>query len=458
MSLYFGATILARASGTQKRITLGSAASFSPVALNIIGLLAIGLGAAFYWLDRDARTSRMLGLFLGSIGCSVLAGVNFLRDADQFFLFNTLLMSVPTAASFIFGPEWIRAVRAGIPAGVYNTQFGDRLVRIAQVLGLCYLLASIIYPEKHYALFLRGLTGDFEKTELVFMLLIATPLVLAVLLSGLALLITFRRKVNVAERRRMLGFGLAVPFLGGGLIIGPEHAAYFMLIGELFLIVGAIQYHILQAQRGDFMERFLPSQVVEALADKDSQLNLETGRQEITVVCCDLRKFTPYAEAHDSDHVIGLLRAYYQMVGEAAAECGATIKDYAGDGVLMLVGAPIAYDDHADRGIKLAKQIILRSKDFLAQWSEKQTPLGLGVGVATGDASVGVVGAERLEYAAVGPAINRSSRLCDKAKDGQALIDEKTHALAMGDYSLKKGGSYSLKGMNDKVKTWVFSK
>lgn len=434
---------------------MGSAAEFSPIALNIIGLLAIGLGMAFYALDRQARTSRMLGLFLGSIGCSVLAGVNFLRDAEDHLLLHTLMMSVPTASSFIFGPEWIRAVRAGIPAGVYNTRFGDRLTRVAQLLGVCYLVVSALYPEKHYALFVSGMSGDIFNADRS-LLLIAGPMLFAILLSGFALLITFRRKVNVAERRRMLGFGLAVPFLGLGLVIGAEYAAYVMLVGELFLIVGAIQYHVLQAQRGDFMERFLPSQVVEALADKDSQLNLETGRQDITVVCCDLRKFTPYAEAHDSEHIIGLLRAYYQMVGEAAASSGATIKDYAGDGVLMLVGAPIAFDDHADRGIRLAAQILAQSKEFLALWSDRKAPLGIGIGVSTGSASVGVVGAERLEYAAVGPPINRASRLCDKAKDGQVLVDEATVAMAIEPHSLKKGSGYSLKGINDKVRTWVF--
>lgn len=435
---------------------MGPAAEFSPVALNIIGLLAVGLGVAFYALDRQARTSRMLGLFLGSIGCSVLAGVNFLRDAETHFLLNTLLMSVPTASSFVFGPEWIRAVRSSIPSGAYNTRFGDQLTRVAQALGVSYLLASILYPEKHYALFLSGMSGELVQADLS-LLMIAAPMVLAVLLSSFALLITFRRKVNVAERRRMLGFGLAVPFLGMGVVAGAEYAAYFMLVGELFLIVGAIQYHILQAQRGDFMERFLPSQVVEALTEKGSLLNLETGRQEITVVCCDLRKFTPYAEAHDSEHVIGLLRAYYRMVGEAAANCGATIKDYAGDGVLMLVGAPIAFDDHADRGIRLAAQILRLSKGFLAEWSEGKTPIGIGIGVSTGEASVGVVGAERLEYAAVGPAINRASRLCDKAKDGQVLVDETTVEAANEPHRLKKGSGYSLKGMNDKVRTWVFA-
>lgn len=435
---------------------MGPAAEFSPIALNLIGMLAIGLGSAFYWLDRDERTSQMLGLFLGSIGLSVIAGVNFLRDAEENIRFYTALMSAPTAASIVFGPEWIRAVRARIPSGEYNTRFGDRLLRFAQLCGLFYLVASLVIPEKHYAMFITGIGGNIANTEIATLMLIGLPILLSLLSAGLALAITFRRQIPLGEKRRLAAFGISVPFLGMGLVIGADKAAYVMLVGQLFLIVGAIQYHILQAQRGDFMQRFLPSQVVQALDHNRNKLNLETGKQVITVVACDLRKFTPYAETHESEHVIGLLRAYYKMVGDAAAEFGATIKDYAGDGVLMLVGAPLAYQDHADRGVLLAQAIAERSQSFLADWNDERATMGLGVGVSTGEASVGVVGEERLEYAAVGPAINRASRLCDKAQDGEVLVDDITAQQCKTSHPLQKGSGYILKGMTETVQTWVF--
>ncbi|MDD9892193.1 MAG: adenylate/guanylate cyclase domain-containing protein [Gammaproteobacteria bacterium] len=435
---------------------MGPAAEFSPISLNLIGLLAIGLGSAFYWLDRKERTSQMLGLFLCSIGLSVLAGVNFLREAEENLRFYTALMAIPTTASFIFGPEWIRAVRARIPAGHYDTRFGDRLLQISQIFGITYMAISLAMPEKHYALFINGVSGNITSAENRLLLLIGLPMVLSVISAGFALLITFRRDIPLGEQRRLLGFGLSVPFLAAGLVVGAHQAAYVMLVGQLFLIVGAIQYHILQAQRGDFMQRFLPSQVVQAMDENQNQLNLETGRQKITVVACDLRKFTPYAEKHDSEHVIGLLRAYYKMVGEAAAEHGATIKDYAGDGVLMLVGAPLAYTDHADRGVRLAQVINERSVAFLDHWNDETATMGLGIGVSTGEASVGVVGDERLEYAAVGPAINRASRLCDKAKNGEVLIDDLTVISAEEKHPVEQGSDYILKGMSETVQTWVF--
>ena len=62
---------------------------------------------------------------------------------------------------------------------------------------------------------------------------------------------------------------------------------------------------------------------------------------EITVVCSDLRGFTAFAQAHPSSSVIKTLREYYDEVGKVVAEFGGTVKDYAGDGVLILVGAPL---------------------------------------------------------------------------------------------------------------------
>src|SRR6185369_15047615 len=146
-----------------------------------------------------------------------------------------------------------------------------------------------------------------------------------------------------------------------------------------------------------------------------------------SVVCCDLRGFTAFTSATSSKKVIAILREYYDAVGVAATECGGTIKDQAGDGVLILVGAPIAYPDHALRALVLARKIRERGMAITARWSDQDLRLGVGVGVASGFATVGVIGgASRLEYTAVGPAVNLAARLCSEAAHGEILIDGRT--------------------------------
>jgi adenylate cyclase len=182
------------------------------------------------------------------------------------------------------------------------------------------------------------------------------------------------------------------------------------------------------------------------VSERGLDLALRESSREITVVCSDLRGFTAYAAAHPSGQVLAVLREYYDAVGREAAAFGATIKDYAGDGVLMLVGAPLPVAYHAQRGIELAQRIRSAGAELCRRWSRPGTPLGIGVGVATGNVTVGVVGsASRLEYTAVGSAVNLAARLCEQAGDGEILIDARSAELAAST-SLQARPPLELKG------------
>jgi class 3 adenylate cyclase len=147
------------------------------------------------------------------------------------------------------------------------------------------------------------------------------------------------------------------------------------------------------------------------------------------------------------------------MVGTAVANVGGTIKDQAGDGVLVLIGAPIWSDDHAKRAIELARQIREGGIALSAQWSTPELQLGVGVGAATGFVTVGVIGAaSRLEYTAVGPAVNLASRLCSEAVHGEVLVDERSNELLTNagvSAGLRLREPLSLKGFAQPVPNFV---
>jgi class 3 adenylate cyclase len=182
---------------------------------------------------------------------------------------------------------------------------------------------------------------------------------------------------------------------------------------------------------------------------------------EISVVSCDLRGFTAFSAATESTRVIQILREYYDAVGAAAASVGGTIKDQAGDGVLILIGAPIALDDHAPRALELARTIRDRGRELTARWSDRDLHLGVGVGVASGFVTVGVIGAgSRLEFTAVGPAVNLAARLCAEAADGEVLVDQRAGELsrAGGDaIQLVHGAPLRLKGYRDPVQSFLLA-
>jgi hypothetical protein len=113
--------------------------------------------------------------------------------------------------------------------------------------------------------------------------------------------------------------------------------------------------------------------------------------------------------------VCAVLREYYETIVAVAKRHGATVKDFAGDGASILVGAPIARADHAEAGLKLARELIVDVKKITGAMSRAGTTLGGGAGVASGTCAVGAIGSQsRLEYTAVGSAVNLASRLCSR--------------------------------------------
>ena len=397
----------------------------------IAAMLAIGMALAFVLADRDAPTSRALSAFLLSIGVSIfvdtLADPLLRSGADYPWWIGAL--AIPEVLSFIFAHEWILRVRRTIPAAGLQTWFADRQLRVGQALAILYGVLALLFPAMRIEYFSEaliggpGIGGEFA--------LFATPLALSLILGIVGGLITLNRRPDMAERQRLVAFAVGAPFMASGLVLPAAPASVLTSFGLLVFLVGAVQYHVIQGRRAQFMSRFLAPQVADLV--RSTGLRSVTRHQtlEISVVCCDLRGFTAVSLATDSKQVISVLRDYYDMVGKAVANAGGTIKDQAGDGVLVLVGAPISAADHAPRAVELARQIRDGGEQLVSRWKQSGLHLGVGVGVATGFVTVGVIGAaSRLEYTAVGSAVNLASRLCGEAAHAEVLLDERTSEMA----------------------------
>ncbi len=396
----------------------------------IVSLLALGMALAFSLADRNSPTSRWLSLFLTAISVTIAVSSQIelpLRDEGRYPSWGGIF-ALPEVLAFLFAYEWILSVRRTIPTRELRTQFADKQLRIAQALTIVYFVLALLFPRVRVEQFI-GAAWNGSAPGLGFMLF-AVPLGVSLIIGVSAGLITLNRRPDIAERQRLISFCVASPFMASGLVLPIEWAPVLTSVGLLIFLVGGVQYHVIQGRRAQFLSRFLAPQVAELV--RESGLKSATRHQtlEISVVCCDLRGFTAFSAATDSKQVIQILREYYDMVGTAVANVGGTIKDQAGDGVLVLIGAPIWSDDHTKRAIELARQIREGGITLSAQWSTPELRLGVGVGTATGFVTVGVIGAaSRLEYTAVGPAVNLASRLCSEAVHGEVLVDERTNEL-----------------------------
>ena len=354
----------------------------------LVCMASLGIAIAFWLADRNSPTSRALALALAAMGVGMFLNINFVY-LGNLRGWMTGLIAVPEGIAIAAFMEWLLRVRRTLPSRNLDVRGGDGALRLGQIEALAYVVCSFIWPELRVRDFLGAAALGGEAFHRPGFWLFATPVLLAMLAGGFATLLLFRRRPDVAEKLRVLAFTASTPFFVAGFVLPIDIAAISVMLGLMVMLAGGVQYHVLQGQRGVFLSRFLSPQVAEIVNSKGLKGAMEQAHLEITVVTCDLRGFTRYAQAHPSQRVIEVLSDYYAVVGKVVAEYGGTIKDYAGDGILILVGAPIAIPDHARVSLEIAERIRDEGRALTKRWSTTRGRLGIGVGVASGFVTLG---------------------------------------------------------------------
>ena len=186
--------------------------------------------------------------------------------------------------------------------------------------------------------------------------------------------------------------------------------------------------HIGQISR---LKRFLPPQVVEIVTTSGDESFLESHRREITVVFCDLRGFTPFAETVEPEEVSAVLADYYSALGDIVHRFEGTLERFLGDGLMIFFNDPVPCEDAPERAVRMAVAMQNRVSELVERWAEHGHDLGFGVGIAQGYATIGAIGFEgRLDYAAIGTVSNLAARLCAEAAPGQILISQRVYSAA----------------------------
>ncbi|QOZ50340.1 adenylate/guanylate cyclase domain-containing protein [Bradyrhizobium sp. CCBAU 53338] len=201
------------------------------------------------------------------------------------------------------------------------------------------------------------------------------------------------------------------------------------------------------------LERFLAPQVAQLIASSDSPEGLLTSqRREVTVVFCDLRGFTAFTEATEPEEAMNVLREYHAALGKLIFKYEGTLDKYAGDGVMILFNAPIQFEDHTARAVKMAVEMRDTIGPLTERWRNRGHSLGFGIGIALGYATLGQVGFEqRLEYAAIGSVTNLASRLCSEAHANQIVVSRRVYGMVEPWVEARALDDLQLKGFNHPV-------
>ncbi len=207
-----------------------------------------------------------------------------------------------------------------------------------------------------------------------------------------------------------------------------EVVAVFLLGFLAYTVTFVFRWHWLRRMLG-----VVKSEAVARILEADpTHLDLKGEEREMTILFADVRSFTAFAEAHTPREVVSLLNAYFGAVVPLIEAEGGTLNTYMGDGIMVLYGAPRSQPDHARRAVATAVAMVRRVHDLRDAWARLGSPgFRIGVGIHTGRVVLGTMGSpRRLEYTAIGDAVNAAARIEaeNKSLGSEILISAQTFA------------------------------
>jgi adenylate cyclase len=203
----------------------------------------------------------------------------------------------------------------------------------------------------------------------------------------------------------------------------------------------------------DTFGRFVSHDVAEAVLG--GHVPLEGVRREASILFQDIRGFTALSERLDAAVLLDVLNQFFTEVVAAVEAEGGVVKQFLGDGVMALFGAPQPHADHAERAVRAALGIVLRLHELNARLAQRGMPsLEIGVGVHTGEVVAGLIGPDsRSEYGVVGDAVNVASRIESLTRElGATVLVSREIANRLGDgFVLGRTAALAVKGKRQPV-------
>ncbi|MDQ7822085.1 MAG: adenylate/guanylate cyclase domain-containing protein [Candidatus Eremiobacteraeota bacterium] len=220
--------------------------------------------------------------------------------------------------------------------------------------------------------------------------------------------------------------------------IWVDTLAAFIIIPN-FAALSLYRYYTEEREREKLRKifgRYVSKNVMEAITGNPKLLALGGSRRKVTILFSDINNFTPTSEGLTPEELIGCLNSYFKEMNAIIMKYNGTIKQFVGDEIMVIYGAPVDQDDQAVRAVNTALEMVDRLNEMKAA-----APTGkagfyeVKIGIHTGEVVAGNVGSEdRTEYAAVGDNVNLTSRIegLNKKLGTFILISEETYSEVNG--------------------------
>ena len=194
-----------------------------------------------------------------------------------------------------------------------------------------------------------------------------------------------------------------------------------------------------------YLSKYLDNRIVERISDQQTGEDpLAPAERVVTVLFSDIVSFTKMSEGLQPADLANFMKEYLSVMTEIIFAHGGTIDKYIGDAVMALFGVPVASEDSPAQAVRAALEMRERISDF--QIPGKSGALRVRFGINTGLVVVGNIGSSRrMEYTALGDAVNVASRLQTFARPNEICIDEVTQAKTNGLFNVEEIGTIDVK-------------
>ena len=206
----------------------------------------------------------------------------------------------------------------------------------------------------------------------------------------------------------------------------------------------------------DFLRRFLPQELATKLEAARASDAMVGERRLVTMLFCDVKGSTAAAEQLDPEEWAEIMNGAFEYMIQPVYHYEGTLARLMGDAILAFFGAPIAHEDDPQRAILAGLDIVsgltpYREK-IKGEWG---IDFNVRVGINTGLVMVGAIGSDlRMEYSAMGDAINLAARMEQTAKPGTVQVAEGTYKSTAPLFEFEPLGGISVKGKQEPVQTY----
>ncbi|MCV9999779.1 adenylate/guanylate cyclase domain-containing protein [Pararhizobium sp. YC-54] len=250
-------------------------------------------------------------------------------------------------------------------------------------------------------------------------------------------------------------------FLYGGLLLDPlapivsGSITHFAATAFRFLVIDRERREVRLA-----FGHYLSPSLLYRIEHTQGALRLGGDDRELTVMFVDVRNFTELSERLTPAAVVGFLNTFLDALSRDIIANEGTLDKFIGDSIMAFWNAPVDVGDHPAKAVHAA----LAMRETLARLNAEDAfgfgpahTVGIGIGIHTGLACVGNMGAEtHFNYSAVGDTVNVTARIESACKDVSfdILVSESTASLA-SQYALLEAGALPLKGKSTRTRTFA---